>query len=385
MGNRGGEYRFKVLRLRWLSAAGAVLGLSVGKDGTISVLETNGALITRLPYDANRVGQNVGHSPIFERIAHSAAGAFVGTSVLDGVRRLFVYQHVPGVPIIVDVAPAIDEVFSDWRLRAKWLASLMVLFTLAIIIGTRVLLRELKRRRRAEAQLQRMAHRDAMTGLHNRGTFDAVWTREWRRASRSGKPLSLLFIDIDCFKAYNDHYGHQAGDQVLKAVAQRIASCAARATDHVARYGGEEFVVVHGGVQREVRRQEPRVRIRRGARSGFRLNAAAHSASSSAPQSSPAAVSPSPRLRENPLSCSGGCGRASRNPCAWWQPISCTNASCCSVSTPSMITSSPSARPIATIARTIGPSAPSAPQSARNDRSIFSVSTGRSFRYTSDE
>lgn len=231
-------------RLRLDYCRGLLDGLSVGKDGTIAVMETNGALITRLPYDPNRVGQNVGRSPIFARIAHSPAGAFVGTSVIDGVRRLFVYQHVPGLPIIVDVAPAIDEVFSDWRLRAKWLASLMALFTLAIIIGTRVLLRELKRRRRAEAQLQRMAHRDAMTGLHNRGTFDAVWSREWRRASRSGKPLSLLFIDIDCFKAYNDHYGHQAGDEVLKAVAQCIASCAARATDHVARYGGEEFVVV---------------------------------------------------------------------------------------------------------------------------------------------
>ncbi|MBN3815926.1 diguanylate cyclase [Paraburkholderia sp. Se-20369] len=223
---------------------GLLDGVSVGKDGTIAVLETNGALITRLPYDPKRVGQNVGRSPIFARIAQSPAGAFVGTSVIDGVRRLFVYRRIPGLPIIVDVAPAIDEVFSDWRLRAKWLASLMVLFTAAIVAGTWVLLRELKRRQRAEAQLQRMAHRDAMTGLQNRGTFDAVWSREWRRASRSGQPLSLLFIDIDCFKAYNDHYGHQAGDQVLKAVAQCLAACVARATDHVARYGGEEFVVV---------------------------------------------------------------------------------------------------------------------------------------------
>ncbi|WP_321937699.1 GGDEF domain-containing protein [Paraburkholderia sp. J8-2] len=110
--------------------------------------------------------------------------------------------------------------------------------------GTWLFVRELRRRQRAEALMERMAHRDSLTGLENRGTFDEVLEMEWKRARRDGKPLSLLFIDIDRFKAYNDHYGHQAGDVALKTVARQISKCIDRPGDHVARYGGEEFVVV---------------------------------------------------------------------------------------------------------------------------------------------
>jgi diguanylate cyclase (GGDEF)-like protein len=70
-----------------------------------------------------------------------------------------------------------------------------------------------------------------------------VLTKEAQRASRSGRPLSVLFVDVDHFKAFNDHYGHLAGDDVLRRVAQTASRCLRRNSDHVARYGGEEFVV----------------------------------------------------------------------------------------------------------------------------------------------
>ncbi|MCC8402289.1 diguanylate cyclase [Paraburkholderia sp. MMS20-SJTN17] len=219
-------------------------GLSVGNFGTVAVMETNGALLTRLPYDRNMVGMYIGRSPVFAQLMKDTSGAFVGTASIDGVRRLYVYRHIPGLPIVVAVAPALNEIFAGWRLRARWLALLMALFIVATGTGAWTLVRELCRRQQAETQLQRMAHRDALTGLENRGTFDEIWKREWLRAQRTGKLLSLLFIDIDNFKAYNDYYGHQAGDQVLKEVARRTASCVVRAADHVARYGGEEFVVI---------------------------------------------------------------------------------------------------------------------------------------------
>lgn len=85
---------------------------------------------------------------------------------------------------------------------------------------------------------------DGLTGLANRRRFDEVAPREWLRAQRSGAPLSLLLVDIDHFKAYNDHYGHPAGDRCLQAVAEAMRRVVHRPADLLARFGGEEFVVL---------------------------------------------------------------------------------------------------------------------------------------------
>ena len=98
----------------------------------------------------------------------------------------------------------------------------------------------------ANIKLSELTVTDALTGLSNRRRFDQVITEEWMRASRTGKSLAILMIDVDHFKAYNDHYGHQAGDECLRKVAGVLQANARRASDLVARYGGEEFVVVAG-------------------------------------------------------------------------------------------------------------------------------------------
>ena len=92
---------------------------------------------------------------------------------------------------------------------------------------------------------------DALTGLANRRQFDAVLLVEWNRASRTQSPLSLLMVDIDHFKKYNDHYGHLTGDQCLRRVAATLLGCARRAGDFVARFGGEEFVLLLPGADLE--------------------------------------------------------------------------------------------------------------------------------------
>src|SRR4029079_4969987 len=96
----------------------------------------------------------------------------------------------------------------------------------------------------AEEKLAVLATTDSLTGLANRRHFDAVIVREWQRAYREKTPVSLLMIDADLFKPYNDTHGHQHGDQLLNAVGACIADRARRATDLAARYGGDEFALL---------------------------------------------------------------------------------------------------------------------------------------------
>ena len=96
----------------------------------------------------------------------------------------------------------------------------------------------------ANLKLEQMSTTDALTGIANRRRFDEVLANEWRRAARFQQPVALAMIDLDWFKQYNDHYGHLAGDECLRQVAQIFASCIGRPGDLVARYGGEEFVFI---------------------------------------------------------------------------------------------------------------------------------------------
>lgn len=100
---------------------------------------------------------------------------------------------------------------------------------------------ELKRR---GDLLERLAYIDSLTGISNRRGFSTRFDSEWRRASRTATCLSVIMIDIDNFKEYNDRYGHQAGDECLIDVARALSDTLHRATDFIARYGGEEFVAL---------------------------------------------------------------------------------------------------------------------------------------------
>ncbi|WP_204106103.1 MULTISPECIES: PleD family two-component system response regulator [Spirulina sp. CCY15215] len=96
----------------------------------------------------------------------------------------------------------------------------------------------------ANRKLQALVNIDGLTEVANRRHFDHCLELEWHRLDREAKPLSLIMSDIDAFKAYNDTYGHQAGDRCLQAVARGISEQLKRPCDLVARYGGEEFVII---------------------------------------------------------------------------------------------------------------------------------------------
>ena len=97
---------------------------------------------------------------------------------------------------------------------------------------------------KANESLQRLATVDGLTGIANYRKFEEFFNSEWKRAIRNKKPISLIMIDLDFFKPYNDTYGHQLGDDCLKKVASVLDKLVNRPTDIVARYGGEEFVIV---------------------------------------------------------------------------------------------------------------------------------------------
>lgn len=95
-----------------------------------------------------------------------------------------------------------------------------------------------------QQELETFSFQDGLTGIANRRMFDSVMEKEWADAQRNDLPLSLLMIDIDYFKQYNDHYGHIQGDHCLKTVGRLLNAAASRPRDFVARYGGEEFVIL---------------------------------------------------------------------------------------------------------------------------------------------
>jgi diguanylate cyclase (GGDEF)-like protein len=102
-----------------------------------------------------------------------------------------------------------------------------------------------------EEQLLRMVMSDALTGVQNRRAFDQTLRGEWRRCTRAAEPLTVMMIDIDDFKRFNDTFGHLVGDEALCAVARAVSGSLQRAGDVLARFGGEEFALVLPGISHD--------------------------------------------------------------------------------------------------------------------------------------
>jgi diguanylate cyclase (GGDEF)-like protein len=219
-------------------------GVRLGPGGAITLLQDDGHLILRYPNDETQVDEDFTGRKNFERFRRTHETSFFGTSGRDGQERLYNFREFDKLKMIVIIAPSSRYVFADWTSRAWYIGIVTALLIVGLLFAAQLLSVEFRHRLEVEEHLRNMTRIDGLTGLTNRRSLDDRLMLEWLRSKRSGKPLALLFVDIDRFKNYNDTYGHQAGDDALTAVAQAIARNSQRQGEIAARFGGEEFVVV---------------------------------------------------------------------------------------------------------------------------------------------
>ncbi len=201
---------------------------------------------------------------------HEVLFAMNGEKALELAR-----QHQPDLILLDAVMPGMDgyEVCASLRAAAE-LRDIPVIFVTALttpedetraleagavdfitkpfnVAVVRARVRTHLTLKRQSDALRELTLTDSVTGVANRRSFDTAIESEWRRCARSQTPLSVIMIDIDHFKLYNDAYGHQAGDDCLRQVAGAMVQCAGRSPDLLARYGGEEFVILLPQVGRD--------------------------------------------------------------------------------------------------------------------------------------
>ncbi len=151
--------------------------------------------------------------------------------------------------VLLAVTVLNDVLYNMGFWRTGYFASvglLVFLFFQSLVLASRfgANVRRIEELLAERSRLEGLTFRDGLTGISNRRHFDITLTKEWTRAQRHGQPLSVIMVDIDAFKKYNDNYGHLSGDDALKQVAHALYISLHRSADYVARYGGEEFAVI---------------------------------------------------------------------------------------------------------------------------------------------
>jgi diguanylate cyclase (GGDEF)-like protein/PAS domain S-box-containing protein len=219
----------------------------VAKEADFRLLaEQSGDMVTRISFD----GCILYVSPSCSRVVGWTADQLTGTPALAGV-------NAEDLPRVQQVVTALQQgeatearVIYRTRHREKkeiWIESALRVTRVpdtGAVDGVVAISRDMTEHKDLEDRLAALATSDGLTGIANRRHFDERLREEWARSKRDDTPLSLLLIDVDHFKKFNDQYGHQAGDGCLRAIARVLSDQARRPADLVARYGGEEFAVL---------------------------------------------------------------------------------------------------------------------------------------------
>lgn len=219
--------------------------LTIGNGSSVNLLNNRGILLAQQPLlERDMIDKDLSERPNFKRMLREGEGSFRAISAITGKERLYTFSNVGELPLIVVVALSAEDVFAPWERAALLTSGATGILCIGLLWLSWMLRRELRRRYRTERMLSELAATDALTGLANRRVLDERLRLEWDRAQRAADPLTLLMIDVDHFKAFNDRHGHHGGDEALRTVAQVIGTNIRRPADLAARYGGEEFAVV---------------------------------------------------------------------------------------------------------------------------------------------
>jgi diguanylate cyclase (GGDEF)-like protein len=218
--------------------------VALGANGSITLLRDDGTMIVRNVANDDEIGRDWSDAPVFAHLQGHTDGTFTSDRSMDGIPRLYAFHRVSDLPLVVVVGLSRAHVFAPWWSKILLLSGIFATMAGSVLFLVWMLETELRRRANAESAAAELARTDALTQLANRRWFEEAMTREWARAERDGRAISLVMIDADHFKRFNDTYGHQEGDRALAAIASVIARTTRRPGDLGARYGGEEFAIL---------------------------------------------------------------------------------------------------------------------------------------------
>lgn len=232
---------------------------NIGESGAILLGQMNGKMLFRRPLRDDSIGKSIINASVYRDFASKTfSGTALIKSAQDGVVRLNSYRRLDDYPLFISVAMSRAEVLAEWRRDTYFRAMTVLVLMCGLALIGRKLVIQVKRREAAERHsrdarlkveglnrsLEQLAMQDGLTSLANRRHFDHTLATELAQSVRGQTPVSLLMLDVDQFKLYNDNYGHLKGDECLKQIAQVIRASLKRPSDLAARYGGEEFAVI---------------------------------------------------------------------------------------------------------------------------------------------
>lgn len=231
----------------------------MGDRDLLALLLLDGTALYVRPYTDAVINRNFSYSPLFKReLVRVDQGSSTWLSAIDGIVRVYGFARIASYPLVVVAG------FDRAELRRHWVEANLIdwLINALLLIGLLVMGRVLFRQVRINIDdqlemfhlrddlvkinhtLQTMAMVDGLTGLANRRKFDATLQQALADSALTQKPVSLILLDIDYFKRYNDACGHVAGDACLRITGNVLEMAARRSDDVVARYGGEEFAII---------------------------------------------------------------------------------------------------------------------------------------------
>ncbi|RZI83821.1 MAG: GGDEF domain-containing protein, partial [Pseudomonas sp.] len=224
----------------------------IDQSGALVLAKRDGTILVRRPFVEQVLGSSLADSEVFrDYLPYANEGVVETVAVVDGTPRLYAYRALTSYPLVVQAGLSRDAILAAWRQDVIKSIGVLLVLLLGLSLFGWVVLRQLRERivieralHQAHQTLKDLALTDSLTGLGNRRRLDGVLDVEIARARRQGYPVALVMMDLDFFKAFNDRYGHLAGDQCLRRVAEVLGQALKRPADLAVRYGGEEFTLL---------------------------------------------------------------------------------------------------------------------------------------------